>query len=109
MEGFGSPWVANAEARAEAEGTATSGQSYEFEPIGQSLEELAWVARELGESGKRLVIEDFHYVSEQNRRDIAYRLKALLDYDMPVVIVGIWPQDADMLVYYDGDLNRPSR
>ena len=103
--GFRVPWVASAEARAEAEGTASSGQSYEFEPIGQSLEELAWVARELRDSGKRLVIEDFHYVSEQNRRDIAYRLKALLDYEVPVVIVGIWPQDADMLVYYDGDLD----
>lgn len=99
------PWVASAEAKGEAGGTVSRTQSFEFEPIGQSLEELAWVARTLRESNKRLVLEDFQYVSEHNRREIAYRLKALLDYGVPVITVGIWPQDTDMLVYYDGDLD----
>lgn len=102
---FRVPLLGGVDASAEAQGSTTFGKSFEFEPIGQSAEDLAWVSRLLRDSGKRLVLEDFHYVSEQNRRDIAYRLKAMLDYGVPVVVVGIWPQETDMLVYYDGDLD----
>jgi hypothetical protein len=73
--------------------------------IGQGADDLAWVARTLRESAKRLVIEDFHYVSEHNRREVAFRLKALLDYGVPVIVVGIWPVETDLLAYYDGDLD----
>lgn len=62
------------------------------------------MSRVLKASGKRLVIEDFHYVSEPNRRAFAFMLKALGDYGVYVIVVGIWPED-HLLTYYNGDLD----
>ena len=101
----GLPFLAEARAEGTVEGTVSTDHSEESEPVGQTADDLAWVAQTLRVSGKRLVIEDFHYVSEHNRREVAFRLKALLDYGVPVIVVGIWPAEMDLLAYYDGDLD----
>jgi len=75
----------------------------ELEPIGRGEGDLAWVARILRESKKRLVIEDFHYVDEENRRQFAFLFKALGDYGVHPVVIGVWPQE-HLLTYYNGDL-----
>jgi len=46
----------------------------------------------------------FHYVSESRRQELAFILKALGDYGVGVIVVGIWPQD-HLLTYYNGDLD----
>jgi hypothetical protein len=74
-------------------------------PVGQTPGDLAWVARLLLESGKRLVIEDFHYLEESSRRQFAFLLKALGDYGVHPVIIGVWSQD-HLLTYYNGDLSQ---
>lgn len=75
----------------------------ELEPVGRSQGDLAWVAQTLLESGRRLVIEDFHYVDEENRRHFAFLFKALGDYGVHPIVIGVWPQD-HLLTYYNGDL-----
>lgn len=87
-----------------AGGKAGKGNELETEPIGQTPADLSWVSRILKASEKRLVIEDFHYVSEANRRAFAFMLKALGDYGVYVIVVGIWPED-HLLTYYNGDLD----
>ncbi len=87
-----------------AGGKAGKGNEVETKPIGQTPADLSWVARILRASKKRLVIEDFHYVSEANRRAFAFMLKALGDYGVYVIVVGIWPED-HLLTYYNGDLD----
>jgi hypothetical protein len=87
-----------------AGGTAGKGSEIESAPIGQTPADLSWVARILNASEKRLVIEDFHYVSEADRRAFAFMLKALGDYGVYVIVVGIWPED-HLLTYYNGDLD----
>jgi hypothetical protein len=87
-----------------AGGKVGKGNEVETEPIGQTPADLSWVARILKASQKRLVIEDFHYVSEANRRAFAFMLKALGDYGVYVIVVGIWPED-HLLTYYNGDLD----
>ena len=76
----------------------------EFEPIGQTTADLAWVAKLLQASEKRLVIEDFHYLDEVSRKQFAFLLKALGDYGVHPVIIGVWPQN-HLLTYYNGDLS----
>ena len=49
-------------------------------------------------------MEDFHYVSEESRKDFSFALKALGDYGVNVIIVGVWPED-HLLTYYNGDLD----
>jgi hypothetical protein len=87
-----------------AGGKAGKGNEVETEPIGQTPADLSWVSRVLKASEKRLVIEDFHYVSEANRRAFSFMLKALGDYGVYVIVVGIWPED-HLLTYYNGDLD----
>jgi hypothetical protein len=56
------------------------GTETEFEPIGQSPADLSWVSRTIAMSGKRLVLEDFHYLSEAAQKDLAFLLKAMGEY-----------------------------
>jgi hypothetical protein len=101
----GLPILAQAEIEGALSGTLTRRTETEDEPVGMGLRDLSWVATTIKTSGKRLVIEDFHYVSEARRREIAFNLKALLDYEVFVIVVGVWPRDLDLLTYYDGDLD----
>jgi len=74
-------------------------------PVGQTPGDLSWVAQVLVASGKRVVIEDFHYLEEESRRQFAFLLKALGDYGVHPVIIGVWSQD-HLLTYYNGDLSQ---
>jgi hypothetical protein len=57
-------------AKLEAEGGSSAGREREIEsePIGKTPADLSWVARVLRASGKRLVVEDFHYVTVEDIR-----------------------------------------
>ena len=92
--------------KVDVEAGATTGQQDEVEsqPIGTTPGDLSWVARAISASGRKLVIEDFHYVTEDNRKAFAFMLKALGDYGVHVIIVGVWPED-HLLTYYNGDLD----
>lgn len=95
--------LAKASASAEAKGEVAKVDQTESEPIGRTPGDLNWVAATLKTSGRRLVIEDFHYVSDKNRQEFAFLLKALGEYSVYPIIVGIWPED-HLLTYYNGDL-----
>jgi hypothetical protein len=97
--------LAKLKLQGKASGSTNRGTEREFTPVGQTPADLAWVACVLEESGKRLVIEDFHYLDEETRRQFAFLLKALGDYGVHPVIIGVWSQD-HLLTYYNGDLSQ---
>lgn len=101
---IGHTLFAKAKGEVAAGGSGSKTSEEETEPIGQTPADLSWVARIVRASGKRLVVEDFHYVSEYNRRSLAFALKALGEYGVCVIVVGIWPED-HLLTYYNGDLD----
>lgn len=70
---------------------------------GHDIGDLRFVADIIKASGKRVVIEDFHYMSVEERGRFAFDLKALWDYGLFVVIVGVWNQ-SNMLLYLNPDL-----
>ena len=76
----------------------------EHAPIGKTIADLSWVADAIVLSGKRLIIEDFHYVSEETQRQMSFLIKALGEYGLFVIIVGVWPKD-HLLSYYNSDLD----
>jgi len=76
--------------RSSIEATTEHGATYK--PVGRDLDDLRFIADLLIASGRKLVIEDFHYLSEAERRTCAFDLKTLWDYKLFVVIVGIWNQ-----------------
>ena len=96
--------LAKATAEATAGAKVSSSTTTEAEPVGQTAADLLWVVRTIVESGKRLVLEDFHYLDEETQREFAFLLKAMGEYGMFVVVVGVWPRD-HLLTYYNGDLD----
>jgi len=74
------------------------------EPVGQNVSDLRFVAELIKASGRRLIIEDFHYLSVEERTKYAFDLKALWDYGVFVVIIGVWSQ-SNMLIYLNPDLS----
>ncbi len=72
--------------------------------LGQTVANLQWVATAVKFSGKRLVLEDFHYLPEIQQEVFASWMKALGEYGVHVVIVGVWPRDHQM-TYFNGDLD----
>ena len=72
--------------------------------VGHDVTDLRFVADIIKESGKRLVIEDFHYLSVAERRIFAFDLKALWDYGVFVVIIGVWSEQ-NLIQYLNPDLS----
>lgn len=72
-------------------------------PVGQDINDLSYIADIIRESGRRLVIEDFHYLSHEERTRLAFDLKALWDARTYVIIVGVW-SGQNVLVNLNPDL-----
>ncbi|MBN2095203.1 MAG: hypothetical protein JW727_04090 [Candidatus Aenigmarchaeota archaeon] len=66
-------------------------------------DDLDFLSAELKKHKKRLVLEDFHYLSESFRRKVAFDLKALYELGIYVIVIGIWSEQ-NLLTYYNGDL-----
>lgn len=98
---FGSSLIARLRGAISAE--ASREASTTTKPAGHDVSDLRFIADLLKESGKRLVIEDFHYLSITERKRLAFDLKALWDYGVFVVIVGVWSKQ-NMLLYLNPDL-----
>lgn len=72
-------------------------------PVGRDLTDLRFVADIIKASGRRLVIEDFHYLSPEERKSFAFDLKALWDLQTYVVVIGIWAEN-NLLLWLNPDL-----
>lgn len=83
---------------------ADHNDSLREKPIGQDVNDLKFVADIIINSGKRLVIEDFHYLSVEERKKFSFDLKTLWDYGCFVIIIGVWSQ-SNLLTYLNADLS----
>lgn len=72
--------------------------------VGKDINDLRYIAELIKKSGRRLIIEDFHYMSVDDRTSFAFDMKALWDYGLFIVIIGIWTQ-TNMLLYLNPDLS----
>jgi len=71
--------------------------------IGQDINDLRFIATIINESGRKVVIEDFHYLNTNERQIFSYDLKALWDYRCFVVIIGVWTK-TNLLIFLNTDL-----
>jgi hypothetical protein len=88
----------------ETSGAAEGTTKKESKNIGQDVNDLRFIADIIKASGRRVVIEDFHYMSFNERKQFAFDLKALWDYSLFIVIVGVWSQ-TNMLLHLNPDLS----
>jgi len=72
-------------------------------PAGRDINDLRYIADIIRESGRKLVIEDFHYLSLKEREAFAFDLKAFWDWGVQIIIVGVWSVD-NMLLTLNPDL-----
>ena len=72
-------------------------------PAGRDINDLRFVADIIRESRRRLVIEDFHYLTLVERAAFAFDLKAFWDWGVQVIIIGVWSID-NMLLTLNSDL-----
>lgn len=74
-----------------------------YEILGKGPDDLRFVCEVIKESGRRVVIEDFHYMSIVDRKSFAFDLKTMWDYKTYIIIVGVWSQ-SNMLIFLNPDL-----
>jgi hypothetical protein len=96
------PLFIGAKAEMNAKGSMVSTSTQEEESISEPGY-LPLLARTLKARGKRLILEDFHYLPDETRHEVAFGLKALYEEGVYVVVVGIWSEQ-NLLTYYNGDL-----
>jgi hypothetical protein len=73
------------------------------ELVGVEVNNLGYVIDQIKSAGKRIIIEDFHYLPEEAKQEFAYTLKAFWDAGIFFIIVGIW-QEQNLMTMYNGDL-----
>lgn len=83
---------------------ASGEQAATYKPVGRDLYDLRFIAELLIASERRLVVEDFHYLSEEDRRACAFDIKTLWDLNCFVIIVGIW-NDKNLFLNLNPDLS----
>lgn len=75
----------------------------ELRSLRQDINDLDFISKLIKESGRRLVIEDFHYLDQAERQSFAFDLKTLWDLGLYVVVVGVW-SDHNLLLHLNPDL-----
>ncbi|MFM2311554.1 MAG: hypothetical protein RLZZ04_830 [Cyanobacteriota bacterium] len=98
------PLVASGKAEIEGSVSFESESGTVSTPVGIDPGSLGYIAQEIKRSQKKIVIEDFHYLSEQEKINLAFDLKAFWDSQVFFIIIGIWA-DQNLLTYYNGDLS----
>lgn len=72
--------------------SATDRHTQTNQSLRQDINNLDFIASIILESGRRLVVEDIHYLNHLERKRLAYDLKTLWDYGTYVVVVGVWSE-----------------
>lgn len=99
---FKVPFLAKAEAGASGSVEHNQGSSTSLD-FATSIQNLEFIATSIRDSGRRLVIEDFHYLDLETRAKLAFDLKTFWDYNCKVIIIGVWTQ-TNLLTYMNPDL-----
>lgn len=103
--GGGFNWFGIGKGDAEASGELTYNQeaTTSEQPIGNDIHILSYVAGAIKKADKKVVVDDFHYVPEETKKLFAKDLKALLDLEVPFILVGAWDQQ-HVFTQYNGEL-----
>lgn len=75
----------------------------EKEPVGHDINDALFIINIIKKSERRLVIEDFHYLSPQQRKIMSDFLKLFWDNQLYVVVIGIW-SDSNLIITLTPDL-----
>lgn len=100
--GYSLPFLTSAEASGRV--TTASEKNEAQQTVGIDATSIHYLAEVIREAKKRVVIEDFHYLPEEEKQTLAFDLKAFWDLQTFFIIVGIWAEH-NLLTYYNSDLS----
>jgi hypothetical protein len=100
--GFSLPFVASSEVTGKVATGSETTQTQQA--VGIDVGNIHYIASAIKDSGRRVVIEDFHYMPEEEKRTLAFDLKAFWDLGVFLIIVGIWAEH-NLLTFYNSDLS----
>ena len=94
---------ADAETEATASGQKEKGISYKTIDYNLALaQDLSELLREI-KFGKRIILENFHYLEEDIQKQLSIDLRIFEDYNILFIILGIW-REKNRLSQFNGDL-----
>jgi Cdc6-like AAA superfamily ATPase len=99
------PYFGSGEAGMEGKRTTKKGDKLAFKIIDFNLflaQDLSELLRAI-EFEKKIIIENFHYLTEENQKLLAIDLRIFDDYKMQFIILGIW-REKNRLIQFNGDL-----
>ncbi len=99
------PFFGGADAEGEVSGEASTQKAIQTQFIGFDLGDAQAVTELLASPkySKNVVLENYHYLPEDTRKQIAFDLKTFHEVSIRFVILGIW-KEANYLLMYNGDL-----
>jgi hypothetical protein len=86
--GVGWKWLASASGTVTASGEISSKSIKR--PIGKNEFDFEFLAKIIAASGRRVIIEDFHYLGSSVQETLAHELKSFWDFGIYFVVVGVW-------------------
>lgn len=79
---------------AKATGTASATGDAEFQTISRQIGkdefDFEFLSQVVRSSGRRVIIEDFHYLDPSVQEKLAHELKSFWDFGVYFVVVGVW-------------------
>ena len=99
------PFFGESEASSEVSTSAEKSKSKQYKTIDYNLslaQDLSELLREI-KFNKRIILENFHYLSEEVQRQLAIDLRIFEDYNILFIILGIW-RERNRLSQFNGDL-----
>lgn len=100
------PLIASGEASLESTGSSNREDRKTFKMIEYNLGLAQDVVEILSKNSfgkKRIILENFHYLSEETQEKLAIDLRIFEDNNILFIIVGIW-RERNRLLQYNGDL-----
>ena len=98
------PFVTSASGEVEGKVKTDNTSTATSQTVGLNSSSLGYVSSEIKKSRKRVVVEDFHYLPDEEQTRLAFDLKALWDESVFFIIIGVWAEQ-NLLTYYNGDLS----
>lgn len=99
------PFVGGADASVEGEAKRSKQLEFRYEFIGYDYGEAQSIGELLQRVGfkRYVVIENFHYLSVETQRQLAFDLKTFHEIGIRFIILGIW-REANLLLQFNNDL-----
>lgn len=99
------PWFGSGKTFAEIATSAGNRNNLQFKTVDYNLglaQDVSELLKEIG-FNKRVILENFHYLTEEVQKQLSIDLRIFEDYKILFIVLGIW-RESNRLIQYNGDL-----